>query len=124
MVQFPRAKRLPYPPLRPWLEEAYQSAMKFRDYLQLVLGSIRFGRLRSVLTGLGITVGITAVVLLTAMGRGLEQYVLAQFTQFGTHVIAVIPGANVTMGISGAAINSTRPLSIEDAKALERISGD
>jgi putative ABC transport system permease protein len=97
--------------------------MKFFDYLQLVISSIHFGRLRSVLTGLGITVGITAVVLLTAMGRGLEQYVLAQFTQFGTHVIAVIPGANITMGISGAAINSTRPLSIEDAGALESIPG-
>ncbi len=97
--------------------------MTLTDYFQLVTGSVRFGRLRSILTGLGITVGITAVVLLTAMGRGVEQYVLSQFTQFGTHVLAVIPGANLTMGISGASINSTRPLSIDDAAALEHIPG-
>ncbi len=97
--------------------------MKWRDYLSFSTESIRYGRLRSLLTALGITIGIAAVVLLTAMGRGVEQYVLKQFTQFGTHLISVVPGTNVTFGISGAAINTTRPLSIDDATALEHIPG-
>ena len=59
--------------------------------LQLALRAITAHRLRSFLTLLGIAVGIAAVILLTSIGEGIHRFVLAEFTQFGTNVIAIAP---------------------------------
>ncbi|MGV6857624.1 MAG: ABC transporter permease [bacterium] len=93
------------------------------DYIKLATSSIRYSRTRSLLTALGIAVGIAAVVLLTAFGSGLQSYILKQFTQFGAHIIAVNPGKSTTLGIPGATISNVRPLSIDDADALQRLPG-
>lgn len=71
---------------------------------------------------LGIGVGIASVVLLTALGEGVRQFVLGEFTQFGTNIIAITPGKTTTFGISGATISSVRPLTVSDAQSLYRIS--
>ncbi len=97
--------------------------MRIADLFKLTLGSIFAYRMRSVLTGLGISVGIAAVVLLTSIGEGVHKYVLGEFTQFGTNLIAVTPGKTSTFGISGAIVNNVRPLSLEDANALSRLPG-
>jgi len=91
------------------------------DFLRFTFTSIRAHRARSLLTGLGIAVGIAAVVLLTAIGEGLQRYVLQEFTQFGTNLIGVSPGKTSTHGMSGAIISNVRPLTLEDAAALERL---
>lgn len=78
-------------------------------------------RMRSLLTALGIAVGIASVVLLTSLGEGVHQFLLSEFTQFGTHLIAVNPGKTTTAGVSGAIISNVRPLTLEDAMALKRI---
>ena len=95
--------------------------MRNADLTRLATGAILAHPLRSLLTMLGIMVGIAAVVLLTAIGEGVRLFVLAEFTQFGTNLIAVVPGRNTTMGISGASISNVRPLSLDDAAALERL---
>ena len=77
--------------------------------------------MRSFLTAIGIAVGIASVVLLTSIGEGVHKFVLSEFTQFGTNLIAVTPGKATTTGISGAIISNVRPLSLDDALALERI---
>ena len=97
--------------------------MRLADLFKLTLGSILSYRMRSVLTSLGITVGIAAVVLLTSIGEGVHKYVLGEFTQFGTNLIAVTPGKASTFGISGAIINNVRPMSLEDSNALSRLPG-
>jgi putative ABC transport system permease protein len=97
--------------------------MLLTDYLHLATTSIRFNRMRSFLTALGIAVGIAAVVLLTALGGGMQHYILQQFTQFGANIIAINPGKSTTLGISGALFSTVRPLSLEDADALRRIQG-
>jgi putative ABC transport system permease protein len=91
------------------------------DYFAFTLGAIRARRARAILTALGIGVGVAAVVVLTSIGATLERYVLAEFTQFGTNIIGVQPGKSQTFGASIGAINSLRPLTIEDAVALERV---
>jgi putative ABC transport system permease protein len=97
--------------------------MLLADYLLLATTSIRFSRMRSFLTALGIAVGIAAVVLLTALGSGMQQYILQQFTQFGAHIIGINPGKSTTLGFSGALFSTVRPLTIDDAEALRRIQG-
>ncbi|MFO1076133.1 MAG: ABC transporter permease [Planctomycetota bacterium] len=92
--------------------------MKGRDRIEFAWSAVKSQPLRSSLTALGIAVGIAAVVLLTSLGQGLQRYVLAEFTQFGTNLIAINPGRKTTFGVSGSMINSVRPLSLGDAEAL------
>jgi putative ABC transport system permease protein len=91
------------------------------DFLALTSSSLIAHRARSLLTALGIAVGIGAVVLLTSIGQGLQQFVLAQFTQFGTTIIAINPGKATTAGTSVGVFGTERPLTIEDAVALEQL---
>lgn len=95
--------------------------MLTRDFIKLALGSVSYHRTRSLLTALGIAVGIAAVVLLTSIGEGINKFVLSEFTQFGTNLIAINPGKSETFGISGALVNSVRPLSLDDAESLVRL---
>jgi putative ABC transport system permease protein len=95
--------------------------MQVRDFFQLTVNAVRSQRMRSFLTALGIAVGIGSVVLLTSLGEGLHRFMLAEFTQFGTNLIAINPGRVTTHGVSGGLISNVRPLSIEDGQALKRI---
>jgi len=92
------------------------------DGLQLIAGALRSQPLRSGLTALGIAVGVAAVVLLTAIGAGVQRYVLDEFTQFGAHLLAINPGKNSTLGISTGVFSTVRPLSLDDSEALRRLS--
>ena len=94
--------------------------MRARDIVRFTAQSVLAHRMRSALTALGIGIGVTAVVLLTSIGEGINQYVVEQFTQFGTNTIAVQPGKASTLGISPGVFNSVRPLSLQDAEALKR----
>ena len=96
--------------------------MLLGDAFRFTLASITAHRLRSGLTGLGIAIGITAVVLLTAIGEGIRHYVLTEFTQFGTHLIEINPGKTTTQGTPIGTIASVRPLSLDDAEALKGLT--
>ncbi len=93
------------------------------DLLRFTLGSLLAERMRSALTMLAIAVGIAAVVILTGLGAGLQRYLIGQFTQFGTHIIAVVPGKANTTGFSISVIDTQRPLTLEDAETLVTIPG-
>lgn len=95
--------------------------MLTRDLVAYTFGAVRTQPGRSLLTVTGIAIGVAAVVLLTAIGEGVHRFVLAEFTQFGTNLIAVAPGKTSTMGMSGAMISNVRPLSMADARALEQV---
>ena len=92
--------------------------MLFSDLIRLTTSSFLAYRMRSFLTGLGISIGIMAVILLTSIGEGLHQFVLAEFTQFGTNLIAIQPGKTQTQGGNVGIFGSVRTISIEDAQAL------
>lgn len=95
--------------------------MLVADSLQLAMRAITAQRLRSFLTLLGIAVGIAAVILLTSIGEGIHRFVLGEFTQFGTNVVTVVPGKTKTGGSPSGLPSSARPLSLDDAQALERL---
>lgn len=97
--------------------------LRWQDTVQLALHSLLAGRLRSFLTLLGIAVGIAAVILLSSIGEGLHRFVLAEFSQFGTHVVQVTPGKTRTGGVNPGFPTSVRPLTLDDARALGRVPG-
>jgi len=93
------------------------------ELMRLAWGSIRAHRLRSALTMLGILIGIASVILLTSIGEGTRRYVLDEFTQFGTNLLAINPGKTMTTGQPGALGATIRKLTVEDAEALRRVPG-
>ena len=95
--------------------------MRVNDIASLSLKTVGSHKLRSALTALGIIIGIASVVILTAVGEGIHRFVLAEFTQFGTNLVAVTPGKTTTFGLSGATISTVRPLSLADAVSLEKL---
>lgn len=90
---------------------------------------IRFARdaalgspLRTFLLVLAISIGVAAVVTLTALGDGARRYILHEFSSLGTNLIIVMPGRTGTGGFNPANVISGTPrdLTISDAQALLR----
>lgn len=97
--------------------------MRGMDLIRFAGGAVSAHRLRSLLSLIGIAIGVGAVILLTAIGEGTRYFVLAQFTQFGTNILAITPGKTKTLGIPGILGGTTHKLTLEDADALSRIPG-
>ena len=95
--------------------------MRTSDLVRFTGGSVVAHRMRALLTALGIAVGVAAVVLLTSIGEGVRQFVVAEFTQFGTNIVGITPGTTQTMGGSIGVFGTVRPLTIDDAEALRRV---
>ena len=95
--------------------------MSFFDSLKFAARSLGSQRLRTALSAAGIAVGIAAVILLTSIGAGIQQFVIAEFTQFGTHLIGITPGKTQAHGAQVGTIGTVRPLSVDDAQALARL---
>lgn len=94
--------------------------MLLADSIRFALHAIFSHRMRSFLTLLGIAVGIAAVILLTSVGEGVNQYVLQEFMQFGTNVVKVTPGKTKTGGTPTSGIPTTAHLlTMEDAASLK-----
>jgi len=72
---------------------------------------------------IGIAIGVAAVILLTSLGEGTRRYMVEQFSQFGTNIIAINPGKITTGGLPGVLGGTTHKLTLDDAEALRRIPG-
>ena len=95
--------------------------MKFQDLFIFSSYSVISQKMRSFLTSLGIAIGVVCVIFLTGLGQGLQTYIISQFTQFGSNIIGISPGKTETMGMPLGVFGTVKPLTFEDAKALERL---
>ena len=66
--------------------------METRELFKLALGSLRANKLRSALTTLGVVIGVFSVILLVALGSGLQSYITNQISGLGSNIIFVLPG--------------------------------
>ncbi|QIZ78618.1 ABC transporter permease [Ferrimonas lipolytica] len=83
------------------------------------LTSLRRNLMRSVLTTLGIIIGISAVIIMFALGEGAQRQVDKQIQSLGTNLLMVHTGAISSGGSKGAAGNVNK-LTISDADAIKR----
>jgi putative ABC transport system permease protein len=90
------------------------------DLLRFALGALRGHRLRSILTLLGVTIGVAAVVLLTALGEGARLYVTGEFAALGSNLLVVLPGKTETKGAAPIAGGTQHDLTLQDAEAVLR----
>lgn len=64
----------------------------FGDLLKSSFHSIAKNKSRTILTSLGIIIGVTSVILLTSIGNGLKNYINQQFESLGSNTVFVVPG--------------------------------
>lgn len=95
--------------------------MKLSDLLQLAANALIQNRRRSLLSLLGVVIGVVAVVSLTAVGEGAMRYVTDQFSTLGSQIVIIVPGKNETTGGMPHGIGGTpNDLTIADAMIVER----
>ena len=87
--------------------------MKLKDIFLFSSFSIVSQKMRSFLTSMGIAVGVVCVIFLTSMGQGLQDFMVSQFTQFGSNIIAVQPGKTQTLGVPAGVHGTIKPLSFD-----------
>ena len=91
--------------------------MGFLESLRLSLRNLRVSKMRSMLTILGVVIGVAAVISMLSIGRGATMAVESQITSMGTNLLYVRPGSMSQGGVNlGGGTAGT--LTYEDAKAL------
>lgn len=77
---------------------------------------------RTLLMLTAMAIGVSAVVLLTALGEGARRYVTGEFASLGTNLLIVFPGRSETAGINPSTMmgETPRDLTLDDAQALLR----
>ena len=93
--------------------------MRFAEALRVALDALRANRLRSLLTMLGVVIGVAAVVVLVAIGSGAKQEVESQVEGLGSNIIFVFPGS-----VEFGAAPSISRLQLDDVDYLGRVIGN
>jgi putative ABC transport system permease protein len=94
--------------------------MNIFEYIKLAFVALRTNKVRSVLTMLGIIIGVASVILLVSIGTGLQNYVTEQFASLGSNTLWVMAGeVDISQGPRGAMMSSSK-FEISDAGDLER----
>ena len=94
--------------------------MNLPDAAQFAWTALTRQRRRSVMSVLGVTVGVAAVVILTALGEGARRYVVQEFSSLGTNLLIVFPGKNETTGMFPGVGGVPNDLTLDDASAVAR----
>lgn len=99
--------------------------MRVFDILRFAYFAIVGTPLRAVLLIAAMSIGVAAVVLLTALGDGARRYVVNEFSSIGTNLIIVFPGRSETGGFNPANLVTSTPrdLTVDDASSLLRVHG-
>ncbi len=90
--------------------------MNLFESLRIAMRALAANKLRSILTMLGIIIGVGAVIALMSIGRGVEKYVADQFSSLGSNLLFVAPGRFDDGPAAGS--GSIEPLTLEDLRAL------
>jgi len=86
--------------------------------VRIAVNALRVNKLRSVLTMLGIIIGVGAVIAMVAIGEGAKAQVAQTFAQMGTNVLIVLPGSSSAGGARGG-FGSQPTLTWDDLKAIQ-----
>ena len=98
--------------------------MRFYDLIFLAFSTLVRYPLRTLMLLIATSIGVMAVILLTAVGEGARDYITGEFRDMGTNLLIVIPGKNETSG-GGSPVDlagvAPRDLTVEDAISLRQI---
>jgi putative ABC transport system permease protein len=91
--------------------------MRFWNIIKVALRALRRSALRSILTALGIIIGIAAVIAVVSIGNGAKSQVEASIASLGQNIISVFPGNFTAGGVRGG-WGTASSLTVEDALAI------
>jgi putative ABC transport system permease protein len=91
-----------------------------REAFRMAVQGLLSNRLRSLLTMLGITIGVASVIVLVAVGHGSAENVRKQIESLGTNTVTVSAGGGFGFGGRGGPSSSFQQLTMKDVKALEK----
>lgn len=89
------------------------------EMLQVAWDSLMANKLRSVLTTLGVLIGVAAVITMLAIGQGAREQQLQLIQQMGANVVLVFPG-QFRRGAVGFGMGSVQTLTMRDVEALSK----
>ena len=93
--------------------------MRLADMFRFCMSALVGARARTWLMLLAMAIGVSSVLLLTAVGEGTRRYVNNQFMNLGSHLLIVMPGKLETTGGQPPILSATEvDLTIDDAVAL------
>ncbi len=93
--------------------------MNTRRLIEVAMRSITRTKARSLLTVLGVVIGVGSVIVMVAIGQGAREEVRSRIDTLGTNLIIITPAARQAGGVSQGA-GTQNALSIDDAKLLAR----
>ena len=92
--------------------------MKILDAFLDALRSIKSNTMRSVLTTLGIIIGVGAVIIMVSVGNGAKEQINEMIDKLGANIMMVMPGRSFGRGVSGS-VGSLPTLTEDDAWAIQ-----
>lgn len=94
--------------------------MDIRESFSEAIQSLSGNKLRSVLTMLGVIIGVGAVIALVSLGQGVQLFVRAEFSGIGTNLVIVQPGKTETQGAGPPPAGGVKKLEDRDVEAIRR----
>jgi putative ABC transport system permease protein len=91
--------------------------MLFGETVMVALQAIRANKLRSVLTALGIVIGVAAVITMVSLGAGAQKSIQDRIQALGTNLLSIFPGRSFMRGVA-VSFDTRANLTIDDAIAL------
>src|SRR3989338_5489979 len=93
--------------------------MNFKESLLTSLSALLSNKLRSLLTMLGIIIGVAAVITMIAIGEGSQQAVMERIQALGSNLLFISPGAQRGGGATVIQTGTSQRLKLSDAEAIE-----
>src|ERR1043165_3145541 len=93
--------------------------MRIASTFNIAYRALRRNKMRSVLTALGIIIGVAAVIAMVGIGNGAKAQVEAQIASLGQNIIIVSSGSTTASGIR-TGWGGAGTLKLEDAEAIRR----
>ncbi len=98
------------------LDETTQGSVSLIEVARLALDSLLANKIRSLLTMLGVIIGVASVVALMALGNGASAAITGQIQSIGTNVLTIMPGSPNNRGPGQPSPAQT--LTMADAEAI------
>jgi len=92
-------------------------SMSFDSTVRMAASALGRHRVRSLLTMLGVIIGVASVIAMVSLGQGAQAQVQAEIASMGSNILYVWPGSMRTMGMRGGAGTITT-LTVEDVNAV------
>ena len=93
--------------------------MKWKNIIKVAYKSLIRSRMRSLLTTLGIIIGVAAVIVMVGVGEGAQKDIEARINSLGSNLIIIFPGTSRSGGVSKGAGSFNR-FTMDDVEKIEK----